>query len=226
MSYFHGVTTFANIWFFLHYTKSPIEIFGALDQRLLQMNYAKTLLPTIVFGTIIPALTVIAYPEAELSKNLDVLWPILPIALNVIHRLFASFIPDSTPFDRLYRVKADLPWLRQAVTTVALISAALFSYLRFTGTNPVLPSTGSVQNYQKALGGVLGVELGSFLWMVFLFKDLKKARMIQTNWVMLLVGYVLSATIIGSGATMLLAWLWREQTIATKRHWAAVTKAE
>lgn len=109
MSYFHGVTTFANIWFFLHYTKSPIEIFGALDQRLLQMNYAKMLLPAIVFGTIIPALTVIAYPEAEISRNLQVFWLILPIALTIIHRLLTSLITDSTPFDRLYRIKADLP---------------------------------------------------------------------------------------------------------------------
>lgn len=190
------------------------------------MNYAETLLPTIVFGTIVPALTVIAYPEVELSKNLQILWPILPIAINVIHRLFASFLPNSTPFDRLYRVKADLPWLRQAVITVALTSAALFNYLRFTGTYPVPPSEGLAQNHQRAFGGVLGVELGSFLWILFLFKDLRKARMIQTNCIMLFIGYALSSIVIGSGVTLLLAWLWREQTIATKKHWAAVTKAE
>jgi hypothetical protein len=55
------------------------------------------------------------------------------------------------------------------------------------------------------LGGVLGVELGSFLWIIFLFKYLKKARMIQTNWIMLLVSYVLSSIVIGPGATLLLA---------------------
>lgn len=199
MSYFHGVTTLSSIWFFLHYTKSPIEIFGALDQRLLQMNYAKTLLSTIVFGAIIPALTVIAYPEVELSKNLQVLWPILPIALTITHRLLASLITDSTPFDRLYRVKADLPWLRQVVITVALTSAALFNYLRFTGTNPVLPYEGSAQNHQRALGGALGVELGSFLRIIFLFKDLKKARMIQTNWIMLLESERPAGSPLGNG---------------------------
>jgi hypothetical protein len=76
------------------------------------------------------------------------------------------------------------------------------------------------------LGGVLGVELGGFVWLVLLFKDLKKARMIETNWIVLLFGYVLSSTVFGSGSTLLVGWLWREQTLATKRHWAAVTKAE
>jgi hypothetical protein len=226
LSYFHGVTTLANIWFLLHYTKSPIEIFGALDQRLLQMNYAKTLLPTIAIGAILPALTVTGYPEAELSNNLQVLWPILPVALAIMHRLFASLVQDSTHFDKFYRVKADLPSIRHAVMAVALTLTAIFQYLRFTGTNMVLPSEPSLQNFQAALGGVLGVELGGFVWLVLLFKDLKKARMIETNWIVLLFGYVLSSTVFGSGSTLLVGWLWREQTLATKRHWAAVTKAE
>ena len=69
MSYLLGVTTVTSLWFFLHYSGSPIELFDALDQSLLQINYAKTLLPTIIFGAIIPALTVTAYPEAESSKK-------------------------------------------------------------------------------------------------------------------------------------------------------------
>jgi hypothetical protein len=82
MSYLLGVTTVTSLWFFLHFSGSPIELFGALDQRLLQINYAKTLLPTIILGAIIPALTITAYPEAELSKNLQVIWPVLPFSLS------------------------------------------------------------------------------------------------------------------------------------------------
>jgi len=211
-----------SFWFFVHYSLSPIELFGALDQRLLQMNYAKTLLPTIILGAILPALTVTAYPEAELSKKLQVIWPVLPIFLVILHRLLASLVLDSTPFDRFYRVKADLPSIRRAVIPAAFVTMALFQYLRITGTSPVQPS---LQNLPKALGGILGSELGGFVWIVLLFKDLKKARMIETSWVVLLAGYVASATVIGSGASLLVAWLWREETLATKRHWAAVTKA-
>jgi hypothetical protein len=50
--------------------------------------------------------------------------------------------------------------------------------------------------------------------------------MIETSWFILVAGYVASVAVIGSGATLLAAWLWREETLATKRHWAAVTKAE
>jgi hypothetical protein len=174
-------------------------------------------------GAIIPALTVTAYPEVELSKNLKVIWPVLPIFLAILHRLFASLVQDSTPFDRFYRVKADLPSIRRAVISAAFVTMVLFQYLRFTGTGTIVSP---LQDIPGALGGILGSELGSFIWIVLLFKDLKKARMIKTSWFILLAGYVASVIVIGPGATLLAAWLWREETLAMKRHWAALTKAE
>jgi len=210
-----------DFWLFLHYSWSPIDLFGALDQRLLQMNYAKTLLPTIFIGAILPAITITAYPEAELSKNLHFIWPVLPIVLVILHRLFASLVQDSTPFDRFYRVKADLPSIRRAVIPAAFVVAALFNYNRITGTGTQVPALHEVPS---ALRGIIGAELGGCIWIVLLFKDLKKARMVETSWVVLFVGYWLAVSSIGSGATLLAGWLWREQILATKRHWAAVTK--
>jgi hypothetical protein len=215
------MTTMVDFWLFLHYSWSPIDLFGALDQRLLQMNYAKTLLPTIFIGAILPAITITAYPEAELSKNLHFIWPVLPIVLVILHRLFASLVQDSTPFDRFYRVKADLPSIRRAVIPAAFVVAALFNYNRITGTGPQVPALHEVPS---ALRGIIGAELGGCIWIVLLFKDLKKARMVETSWVVLLVGYWLAVSSIGSGAALLAGWLWREQILATKRHWAAVTK--
>jgi hypothetical protein len=187
------------------------------------MNYAKTLFPTIILGAILPALTVTAYPEAELSKNLQAIWPIFPILLIILHRLLASLVHDSTPFDRFYRVKSDLPSIRSTIILAAFVTVALFRYLKATGTGPTIPS---LQDLPDALGGILGCEIGGFIWMVLLFRDLKKARMIQTSWLVLLAGYVTLSSVLGSGASLLLAWLWREETLAKKRHWAAVTKAE
>jgi hypothetical protein len=162
MSYLLGVTTVTSLWFFLHFSGSPIELFGALDQRLLQINYAKTFLPTIILGAIIPALTVTACPEAESSKNLKVIWPILPFFLVILHRLFARLVQDSTPFDRFYRVKANIPSIRHAVTSAAFVTMVLFQYLRFTGTVPI---ASPLQDIPGVLGGILGSELGgSFGW--------------------------------------------------------------
>ncbi|KAH8771387.1 hypothetical protein F5882DRAFT_465355 [Hyaloscypha sp. PMI_1271] len=99
----------------------------------------------------------------------------------------------------------------------------LCQYLRFTGTGPV---ASPLQDIPGALGGILGSELGGFIWMVLLFKDRKKARMMKTSWCILLAGHVASVIVIGPGVKLLAAWLWREETLATTRHWAAVTKAE
>ena len=221
LSYFVGVTTTLGFWLFLHYSWSPIERFGALDQRLLQMNYAKTLLPTIVIGAILPAITVTAYPEADFSKSLQFIWPVLPILLVILHRLFASLVIDSTPFDRFYRVKADLPSIRRAVIPAAVVVAILYNYNRISGTDP---QVGPLHEVPAILRGIIGAELGGCIWIFLLFKDLKKARMVETSWVVLVIGYFVSICLIGSGATLLAGWLWREQTLATKRHWAAVTK--
>jgi len=215
------MTAILDFWLFLHYSWSPIHLFGALDQRLLQMNYAKTLLPTVVIGAIFPAITVTAYPEADLSKNLQYLWPVLPLFLVVIHRLFASLVNDTTSFDRFYRVKADLPSIRRAVIPVAFVVAALFNYNRVSGTGP---HVSSLLEVPAALRGIIGAELGGCIWIILLFKDLKKAKMIETSWLVLVIGYFVGVSLVGSGATLLAGWLWREQTLATKRHWAAVTK--
>lgn len=147
----------------------------------------------------------------------------MPIFLVILPRLFASLVQDSTPFDRFYRVKADLPSIRRAVISAAFVTMVLCQYLRFTGTGPV---ASPLQDIPGALGGVLGSELGGFIWMVLLFKDRKKARMIKTSWFMLLAGHVASVIVIGPDAKLLAAWLWREETLATTRHWAAVTKEE
>ncbi|KAE9370063.1 FAD/NAD(P)-binding domain-containing protein [Stipitochalara longipes BDJ] len=223
LSYFLGITTIVDFWLFFHYSQSPVDIFGALDQRLLQVNYAKTLLPTILIGAVLPALIVTAYPEAELAKSLHFIWPMLPIALVILHRLFASLVKDSTSFDRFYRVKADLPSIRRAVIPTAFVVATLFNYNRISGTGPQVPALNEIP---AALRGIIGSELGGCIWIVLLFKDLKKARMINTSWLVLLIGYFMAVSLIGSGATLLAAWLWREEILATKRHWAAVTKQE
>lgn len=185
------------------------------------MTYAKTLLPTILLGAIVPAITVTAYPEAELSSKLQVLWPVLPIVLAITHRLLASLLEDSTPFDKLYRVKADLPFIRWVVRLLVVVSAATFQYLRVTETGSVFPAFSNLRSTGQQMGII---DIGALVWLILLFKDLKKARMVENSWALLLAGYIISTLLIGPGATLLVAWLWREEVLATKRHWAAVTE--
>jgi hypothetical protein len=95
------------------------------------MNYAPALLPFIIIGAILPALAVSTYPKADLLRNLQSLLDALPIILAVTHHIGASLVKDTTAYDRLYNLKADLPRLRCVVFTTGVASLTLFQCLRF-----------------------------------------------------------------------------------------------
>ena len=63
-----------------------------------------------------------------------------------------------------------------------------------------------------------------FLWFAYLFWNMKHARMIKRSWFSIICRVVATTLIAGPGATIGLLWLWREETVAHKRHWAAVTE--
>lgn len=203
---------------------SPIEVYAALDQRLVQMNFARTALPTIIIAALIPILMILASPRGHLTKELLSLWSFLPIILSITHRLFAAFIKDTTKYDRIYNVKADLPFIRRACITAGVVSAASFQYLMCSWGSLEFLSVASllimVREFQ-----FLSLHLGAMFWLVLLFGDLKKARMIQQSWQILLAYMGASLAVMGPGATLLAGWAWREEVLATKRHWSAVTKA-
>lgn len=56
----------------------------------------------------------------------------------------------------------------------------------------------------------------SFLWLGYLFFDLKQADMVKQNWEALLVMSGLSLACFGPGATLAAGWLWREEILAEK----------
>jgi hypothetical protein len=67
----------ANIWFVLHFVQSPIEVFAPADQRLLNMNYARALLPTVLLSYVAPLLVLVFCPDTAISEH-----------LTSMHRLF------------------------------------------------------------------------------------------------------------------------------------------
>lgn len=225
-----------NIWFFLHFVQSPLEVFAASDQRLLNMNYARALLPTVLFSYAAPLLALVFYPDTAIGEHLTSIQEFFPALISVIHSLFARAVSDTTKRDRFYNVKADLPSIRRACLIVCIASATTLQYIRYqtstfgwlrsalyAGTLPPPPLSALKTAFLNDAHSALYV--GGFWWLALLFKDLKKARMIQTSWMWLLLCAAASTAIIGPGATLVAGWAWREEVLASKKHWAAVTKA-
>jgi hypothetical protein len=103
-----------NIWIYLHYAWSPIDVYAAPEQRLVQMNYVRTALPSVALTFLLPILVIISNPEAPLANDLLSWWSWVLVHLTLFHHLLAALVEDTTKLDRLYSVKAELHFIRRA----------------------------------------------------------------------------------------------------------------
>jgi hypothetical protein len=157
---------------------------------------------------------------------------LLPIFLFASHWTFAQYIcEDTTKSDARHNAKSDLPFLRRAVYLVSIASSLAFQYSwamklglqSFPFSKPM-----DVFALVRPLASLKNLPLyaGAGLWHVYLYSDLKDARMVDKSWLHLLTFFTTGAILIGPGATLVLAWMYREDILATKHHWAAVTKCD
>ena len=212
-----GASHWINIWLFVHYLFSPIEIFAAPDQRMLRMNYAATLLPTIVI------------PLLLLPKIYDSAWvAALPVVVNLLHRLLASFVKDSTPYNRFYNTKADLLWIRFAIGFMFVITAGAFQYQRFNASTGLVDQILQDLSITNAFNWIVSntVYMGAIFWELLLYKDLKDAGMAHIGRIPLISVFCLSLSLVGPEATVLVGWMWREEILATRRHKGAIDTTE
>lgn len=162
------------------------------------------------------------------------MWPVWISALTWgISKLFFT---DTMLKDRLYDPKKDLPVMRYTVGTCVTISALAWWYtLASSGFSPLelfIPRH-LASGVTEGLDAICLVFIQwdealmvthLFMWLALLFWDMKYAGMVTQSWVAI-VGYAVgSLVLLGPGATLGLGWLWREDVITNKRHWAAVTK--
>lgn len=200
------------------------------------MNYARALLPTVLLSYVAPLLVLVFCPDTAISEHLTSMHRLFPALISIIHSLLARAAVDTTKWDRLHNVKADLPSIRRACLITCLASAATLQYIRYkTSTFGWLHNALYAGTLPRpALSALMTVFLpddhsalygGGFWWLALLFRDLKKAHMVQTSWIWLLLYAAASAAFFGPAATLVAGWVWREEVLASKRHWAAVTKA-
>lgn len=196
------------------------------------MNSVRALLPSFLItylclfsGLLLPR-TGAAY-EGWLSAP-----KALPILLFVVYWIFAQYVcEDTTKSDARHNVKSDLPFVRRMIYLVSIASsiASRYSWAAKSGRG-ILPLSKLIDfsDIVKLLGSLENLPLytGAGLWLVYLYSDLKDARMIDKSWLLLLTFLATGAISIGPGATLVLAWMYREDVLATKRHWAAVTKCD
>lgn len=200
-------------------------MYAAGDQRLINIRYARAVLPSIIVSGILQALSMSGrLDNLAISLSFTSSWWSTLVMFTITQRFVMMFMTDSTDRARFYDVQADLPYIR-----ITIILAAILSTILFQISNSKVAGGGFSPNI--ALGRIveepriLSLYLGGMVWLTLLFADLKKAKMVNVGWGLLVLSCMLSLVAMGPGGTLLTAWAWREEVLATRKHWAAVTKA-
>jgi len=232
MIYFQlvGIGVVAPLFYFLHYIFTPASKFYAADNRLVRTSYAKTVIPALVLGYLIP-LWAMYSPTFSLSTRQawNFVWQFFPILIVGFHGLFARMVKDTTEFDRYQNVTADLPYLRLAYIFSAVVSAGMYWYAYAVTPIPLLDlffkdiadSGREWSSLTEALGIMLKLDdvfcfASSAVWTLLCFRDLKSDGRLKTGWIKVLGTMVLSTVAVGPGASFALMWWWREEILAKK----------
>ncbi|KAK4942872.1 hypothetical protein LTR10_017448 [Elasticomyces elasticus] len=232
-----GIGMVGPIWFFLHYIQSPLRNYSSLDWRMVNVAAAKTALVAMLATLVVPTFAMYFTPDLDQRLQINVMWQVFPFFTVVFHYLLRKLtVSDTTRVDRLYNVHADLPYVRFAVYTLSAISALTFNWVRFTSTasiaslmipdwnvvNALLRAEPVGLDFPAATKVFLQVDEvvcfgAAFVWLALLVRDLKKAEMTTTAWWKIVVSGGVGTVLIGPGAVVALAWLWRDEMLATKK---------
>jgi hypothetical protein len=234
-----GIGIVSPIYYFLYYVSTPMEKFKSGDMRLGRNNFAFSLLPTLILAYYIPVYLMMQWPTLTGREFWLFFWQMSPVWISLGGTLRSKMVPDATVPDHLNAPKRNLPIIRNTIVILAAFSSiiwiwtrikagSLHNFLHLFVPEHLPPQTTNFVSFVREFLRVDQLFLfgNTFLWLVYLFWDLKAARMLQTSWLTLLLYMVTLILALGPGATAGLAWLWREYVLANMRHKDAITEAK
>ncbi|KAI9746304.1 MAG: hypothetical protein M1818_000015 [Claussenomyces sp. TS43310] len=226
---FRGIGYVAPLYYFLQYVQSPLENYAAADNRMTNVAYAKTILPSIAISYVLPTVAMFAAPSLGARQWINgVFWQPFPIYASLVHRLLASFVNDTTKDDQCTNPRSDLPYLRWAYRATAAVSAAAYLYVRLASPVPLrdvffqgIRDPTAVGSLAASIAKSLRYDyLVAFsagaMWIGLSFRDLKRAGKLRAGWAKIFGVFAGSTLFMGPGAAMATMWSWREETLAKK----------
>ncbi|KAF2664645.1 FAD/NAD(P)-binding domain-containing protein [Microthyrium microscopicum] len=233
-----GVGVISPFYYLLHYISSPVENMQAADMRLGRLNYALVLLPTLLLTHYIPGYAMFHWPTFSGRESWLFLWQMFPVWVYLTAKVLSSFIPDTTLSDRFESPTRDLPVIKYTIGTLAAVSSTVWVFTCTTAllkngiSGVFLPDglPGQATDFVTFTREYLQFDEiflfgNTFIWLAYLFWDLKHAGMIKTKWIQLVFYLISSVLVMGPGTTAGLGWLWRETVLANTRHRDAVIRS-
>lgn len=229
-----GAGTILPIYFFLYSSAVSISWFRASDMRLTDLSYTRTILPVMILLYYLPY--VVAFLGSTTNARQSSIWifQLSPLWVSLGQWTLAKTIMTSTiAQDRVHNVKRDLPVVFLTVGLLGTWSA--ISWLGTILTAPLFiydifrPPFDSRSSLETGIHNVLWNDHvffvgASLLWILYLFRDLKNAHMVQLSWLSIISLFLVFGMVLGPMGLVACAWLYREYMLSTRRHWGAVSK--
>jgi len=219
-----GIGVVGPIYFFLHYISSQAPNVGTSEKQLTNRAYTRTLFPAMILGYYAPHFLSMLHPSWAARHDWDWIWQMFPVWVALIQLVLTySFKLAATQESRIGDHIQDLQIIRTTISLSIVLSAGVWIYTFIMSPFPLrmmflphFPSPG--HGWVEIVGNFVQYDHlfcwgSALLWLGYLFRDLKKARMVQQSWVTLLVGAVVTTVVLGPGATVGLGWLWREDLL-------------
>lgn len=224
----------APFYSFVHWVLTPIDSFKSTDMRLTQINYTRTILPSLLMVFYLPLIQSYLLPEVGQRQTWLQIWQWFPITHSLAQYALSKFSKDTSTQDKVVAPKRDVAtirytiaipalvstivWLRTLLMTPASLSQILLPQHVPTSLSDISASTADVMQWNYLLA-----VTSAYLWLLYFAWDAKVAGMITQSWVTLLAAMAGTTVVLGPGGALGAGYLYREYIITEKRHKAALT---
>ena len=226
---FYGIGVLMALYCFVHYVQSPVENFRAKDLRLTDMGYTASVLPVLILAHYVPNFgSYLSFIDPQTRHIWNWIWQPFPVYVSILQFVLKKTVmPDTVQKDRIENVNRDLPTIHFTIGSLCALSAATWWYTLYAApyswTTLFVPSIAANQTGDEYIRMFLQFDeifsMGAcFLWLLYLYGDMKKAGMMNDSWISIILKGTISLVSLGPGVTVGLGWLYRERLLATRWH--------
>lgn len=226
---FFGAGVIIPAYCFFHYIQSPIENFRARDMRLTDMGYTASVLPVLLLAHYVPSFGgFLGSIDPETRHMWNWIWQPFPVYVSALQLVLRyTVMPNTVQSDRVNNTQRDLPTIQYTIGSLCALSTATWWYTLYAA--PYSWTTLFIPNLVQGQPGDAYIRMflqfdeifvmtACFLWILYLYGDMKKAGMMEDSWVSIVLKGAVSVVALGPGVTIGLGWLYRERLLATKWH--------
>ena len=204
-----------------------MDNYKALDQRVTNLQYTRSIIPAIVVGFYGPLFMSLAAPVGFSSRYYwGWIWQPFPLWIAAIQYTCAALgvFKNTSPYDRISAPTRDMHTIRLTMRFCAAVSACVWLYTIIqapVALSEFLPAWESPAGLWACARNFIAWDhiltfTGVFMWLGLLFRDLKHWEKTDASWTKLCGLVTTTCIVAGPGATAALGWLWREELLADK----------